>query len=826
MKIPLSWLHDHLDSTAGLETISETLTALGLEVESLYNPAEELRPFTIAYVRETKPHPNADRLQVCKVETLVEGKAQTVQLVCGAPNARTGMKGVFASPGSFIPGTAVHLKPATIRGVASHGMLCSEREMGLSDEHDGIIEVDSALEVGTPFADAMGLNDPVIEVTITPNRPDCLGIRGIARDLAAAGLGTLKPLVTPPLSSGFDGSTGIGLEFTLETERACPLFAGCIVRGVKNRASPQWMQRRLQAVGLRPLNALVDITNYIAHDRARPLHVYDVAKLNGDVRARLGQAGESFTALDGKNYAVDETMCVIADNSGVLGLGGIMGGEASGVSEATTEVLVESAWFDPVRTAQTGRRLGIDSEARRRFERGVDPASVEEGCQSAAAMIVEFCGGEVSRLIMAQTESAPLEAAPVLFQPDHVNRLTGIDVPEIRTQEILTALAFTVVRPDGSKDAPWQVTPPSFRPDIVGSADLVEEVIRVYGVNDVPSTPLKRGEGVARPILTVQQKQIRAARRHLAGRGMVEAVTWAFIPENHALLCANLRDAEDTEKNGTLRLLNPISREMSAMRPGLLPGLIAAAGRNGARGFNDVALFEVGSQFSMHYQNTQCLAIAGLRRGTAVMEGTGRNWRKSLTHVSVYDAKADALAALMTMGAPVAQVRVFSDAAPDYYHPGRSGALHLGAKICLGWFGEVHPRILKAMDVDGPVVAFEIFPEVLPTSRQRRGRARGALAASDFQMVKRDFAFIVDSNLPAGQILNAVRQADKTLISNVVLFDVFEGAGIEADKKSLAVEVTLQPRHETLTDDTISGVSEKIIAEAGKLGAVLRTATR
>ena len=807
MKFTLNWLKDHLDTKASLDEISETLSRIGLEVEGIDNPGERLGAFTVARVIEAAPHPNADKLKVCKVET---GRG-VVQVVCGAPNARAGLIGVFASLGTYIPGSDFTLGTAKIRGVESFGMLCSERELQLSDEHAGIIELPESAgkRIGERFIDVMGLADPVIEIAITPNRPDCLGVRGIARDLAAAGLGKLKKE-----APGYDGEgifkspIKIKLNVPDEAANACPIFAGRYIRGVRNGPSPAWMQQRLKAISLRPINALVDVTNYISYDRCRPLHVYDAAKLNGPIMARLGKAGESFLALDGKTYAVDETMCVIADANGVLGLGGVMGGEASGCTEATTDVFIESAYFDPVRTAMTGRKTGINSDARYRFERGIDPLSAEAGLALATRMILDICGGEPSKVEIAG--KAPSGKTVIAFDPKRVEKLTGL---KLKSAEILTPLKKLGFAIDG-EGSKLSVTAPSWRPDIHGAADLVEEVIRLHGIDNVPPAPLAPVRPAERSQIAPSFARAARARRALASRGLIEAVTWSFIPRNHAQAFGGGRPELD--------LANPISREMSSMRPSLLPGLLAAAAANVNRGIGDVALFEVGQIFRDDSEQGQVQAAAGIRLGLARVQGMGRHWDGAARPADLYDAKADALSLLSALRFDPDKAKLTRDV-PGWLHPGRSGVLQLGPKTVLGHFGELHPALLDQFGLSGTVAVFEIFLNAMPEAR-RKSPAKPPLDLPDLQPVRRDFAFILSAGVEAAAVLNAARQADAALISHVGVFDVYEGASLGAGRKSLAIEVTLQPREKTLTDAEIEAVSHKIVASVHEAtGAEIRS---
>ncbi len=803
MKFTLSWLKDHLDTTASLDEISTVLSAIGIEVEGIEDPAARLGAFTVARIVEAKRHPNADKLQVVQVE-IAKGQPP-LEVVCGAPNARAGLVGVFAPLGTYIPGSRITLEKKPVRGIVSNGMMCSDAELELSAESHGIIELPEAMaaDVGKRFIDVAGLADPVIEVKLTPNRPDCTGVRGIARDLAAAGLGKLKP--EPKLAHTVEGSfecpVDIRLEFTPETASACPVFAGRLVKGVSNGPSPEWMQRRLKAVGLRPINALVDVTNYISQDRGRPLHVYDAAKLTGAVRARLGKAGEKFLGLDGKEYTVDETMCVIADDSGPLGLGGIMGGEASGSTEGTTDVLIESAWFDPVRTAATGRKTGLVTDARYRFERGVDPASVLSGLDLATEMVLSLCGGAPSKRKVAGTE--PLQNRVIAFDTSRVDKLTGLSLKDAEVKATLEALGCKI---DG-KGAKVKVAVPSWRPDIHGPADLVEEVVRIAGLDNIPSIALPRVSGIARPVLTEKQRRQRKARRLLAARGLVEAVTWSFIPRKDARLFGGGTDE--------LELSNPISVEMSSMRPSLLPGLLSAAARNANRGFTDAALFELGQAYRGDKPEDQFISAAGVRTGTAHLVGSGRHWDGKAPSAGWLDVKADAVAVLAALGIDASKAQVTRDA-PAWYHPGRSAVLRLGPKLILAQFGEVHPEVGKTLGLEPPVAAFEIFLDALPAEK-KKSRTRPAFAVSDLLPVRRDFAFVLDRKVTAGDVVRAAASADKTLIAGVNVFDLFEGGNLAAEgKKSLAIEVTLQPVETTLTDKDIEAVSQSIIAAVKK----------
>jgi phenylalanyl-tRNA synthetase beta chain len=795
MKFTLNWLKEHLDTEAGLPEIVDGLLGIGLEVENVSDSARLLAPFTVAKVKDCRRHPDADRLSVCDVETA----GGLVQVVCGAPNARTGMTGIFAPPGTRIPGTGVDLEVGVIRGVKSAGMLVSERELMLSDDHEGIIDVVGDFAVGTPAAVALGLDDPTIDVSVTPNRPDALGVYGIARDLAAKGLGRLRPLAVTPVP----GKHASPIAVRLDDTDACPLFIGRHFRKVRNGPSPDWLQRRLKAIGLRPISALVDITNYVTFAYGRPLHVFDAGKLKGDITVRLSRPGETLAALDGKTYELDDAMTVIADATGPQGLGGIMGGEATGCGEDTTEVFLEVALFDPLRTAATGRKLQIVSDARTRFERGVDPAFVATGAEIATRLILDLCGGEASELAIAG--KAPGWARSHGLRKSRVASLGGIEIAPEEQSRILADLGFTVSETADT----FECAVPSWRPDIRGEADLVEEVCRIFGLDKVPPAAMARPHAVARPVLNQLQRRMIAARRRLAERGLNEAVTWSFLPQAHAELFGG--------GSPELKLVNPISSELSDMRPSLIPNLIAAAGRNVARGFGDVALFELGQAYAGCRPEDETLRAAGVRRGAF----EPRHWAAAQRPVDVFDAKADALAALEAAGAPVANLQAVKGG-PAWFHPGRSGALQLGPKTMLAWFGEIHPRILDRMDVRGPLVAFEMVLNAIPEARTKSA-TRPALMASDLMAVKRDFAFLMDVAVEAERVVKAARTADRALIEEVVVFDVFAGGALGEGKKSIAIEVTLQPRQRTLTEAEIEAVSQKIIAQVTRAtGATLR----
>jgi phenylalanyl-tRNA synthetase beta chain len=803
MKFTLSWLKEHLDTDEPLETIVDKLTMIGLEVENLEDKAKELAPYVIARVVEAKQHPNADRLRVCMVDT---GDGQPIQVVCGAPNARSGMIGVFSPPGTYIPGKNITLSVGTIRGVESRGMLVSGAEIGTSDDHDGIIELPADAPVGTPYAQWAGLGDPVIEINLTPNRADCTGVVGIARDLAAADMGKFLNPTPKPIRGEFPCPVSVALDFG-KTPSLCPAFALRLVRGVKNVPSPEWMQRRLLAIGLRPINALVDITNYMTYDRARPLHVFDAAKVKGHLTVRRGRAGENLVALDGKTYRLDESMCVIADDTGVESLAGIMGGEASGCSDATTDVLIESALWDAVNIAQTGRKLGVNSDARYRFERGVDPAFMVPGLELATRMVIDICGGTPSEITVAG--HPPIEDRMIEFPLDELARLAGISVKEPEIKRVLGHLGFFTA----GAGKTWKVAVPSWRADVEGKADLVEEIVRIVGVDRVPATPFPRGEAARRAVLTPLQNRTRKAKRAAAARGMVEAVTWSFISKPKAELFGG--------GQSELALANPIAVELSDMRPSLVPGLVAAAQKNADRGFADVALFEVGQVFHGDRPQDQVIAAAGVRREFAKASGLGRHWSNGGGAVDAFDAKGDAFTVLVAAGAPPQALQVVPGG-PAWLHPGRSGTIQIGPHV-LGCFGELHPKALELLGAEGPLVAFEVVLDRIPDPKPKATRAKPALDLSAFHPVDRDFAFVVDRSVKAADLVRAAQSVDRKLITQVSVFDVYEGKGIDPDKKSLAIAVTLQPRDKTMTDDEIEAVAQKIVAEVTRrTGGVLR----
>jgi phenylalanyl-tRNA synthetase beta chain len=801
MKFTLAWLKEHLDTDRSLGEITDKLTMIGLEVERVEDQGTALAPFVIARVVEAKQHPNADRLRVCMVDT---GKGDPIQVVCGAPNARSGMKGVFVPPGAYIPGKDMTLQVGTIRGVESRGMLVSEAELKISDDHDGIIELPDDAPVGESFAKFSGLDDAVIEINLTPNRPDCTGVHGIARDLAAADMGKFKDAGVKPIKGEFP----CPVTTTIETPELCPAFALRLVRGVKNGPSPAWLQKRLTAIGLRPINALVDITNFITYDRGRPLHVFDAAKVRGNLTVRRAQNGETLLALDGKTYTLDQGICVIADADGVESLSGIMGGEKTGCDETTTDVLIESALWDPINIAQSGRKLGINSDARYRFERGVDPAFALPGLELATRMVLDLCGGTPSQLTVAGSVEPPERV--IDFPVSELRRLAGLVVPLPEMRRVLERLGFFVA----GQNEKVKVAVPSWRPDIEGKADIVEEVVRIFGVDRVPSTPFDRGEAPRKPVLTPIQTRVRKAKRALATRNLVEAVTWSFIAKPQAELFGGGQPE--------LALANPIAADLSDMRPSLIPGLVGAAQRNADRSFPDAGLFEVGQVFRGDQPADQFTAATGVRRALAKPSGIGRDWSKRDGDVDAFDAKADALAVLVAAGAPEQALQIVPGG-PPWFHPGRSGTIQMGPKTVLGHFGELHPRALEALDAEGPLVAFEIILERIPEPKAKATRAKPMLELSPLQPVERDFAFVVERSVKAADIVRAAQAVDRKLITGVTVFDVYEGQGIEPGKKSIAIAVTLQPRDKTMTDAEIEALAAKIVAEVTKrTGGALR----
>jgi phenylalanyl-tRNA synthetase beta chain len=800
MKFTLSWLKEHLETDADAQTIGKKLTSIGLEVESISDAGAALKDFIVGEILTADKHPNADKLRLCSVNA---GDVSPLQIVCGAPNAQAGIKVVLARPGTVIPASGEALKIGTIRGVDSYGMMCSARELLLGEDHDGIIELAANAKVGGGVAEALAFKgllstDPVIDVSITPNRGDAASVWGIARDLAAAGLGKLKSEKVQPVAGKFPSPKKITLDFTPENRDACPIFAGRLVRGVKNGPAPKWVQERFAAVGMKSISALVDATNFVAQDRGRPLHVFDTDKLSGNLSARMAKDHEQVLALDEKTYVLDKDTIVIADDSFARGIAGIMGGLDTGSFEDTRNVFIESAWFDPARIARAGRKLGIISDARYRFERGVDPEFVLPGLELATSLILEWCGGEASDVVIAGALPPPHKH--IEFDPTLVESLGGILIPKSEIISILERLGFTV-----AQHATLHVTPPSWRRDIDGPADLVEEVVRIHGLADVASVPLTRDAAVAAPVLSPAQRRVRTVRRALAARGFHECVSFSFIARDQAKLFGGGDEAR--------QLSNPIASDLDAMRPSLFPSLLSAAARNAARGFSDLRLFEIGAAFQSGMPGAQTANAAGLTMGSGV-----RDWTKSGHPADAFDAKGAMLAALEAAMGSALTAPVMANA-PGWFHPGRSGTIALGPKA-IAHFGELHPKILAAFDIKLPVSGFEIILDALP---EPKAKNRAPFAPSPFQAIERDFAFVVDRSVAAGDLIRAVKNAERVLIDTVSLFDVYQGKGVAEDKKSIAIAVRLQPRDKTLTDAEIEAAGARIVAAAGKLGATLRS---
>ncbi|MGB1161812.1 MAG: phenylalanine--tRNA ligase subunit beta [Alphaproteobacteria bacterium] len=794
MKFTLDWLKEHLDTDADLKAVTDKLTAVGLELEEIEQ--SPLAPFVVAKVISAEQHPNADKLRVCKVDP---GDGTIYNVVCGAPNARTGLVSVFAPVGTYIPGKDFTLELGSIRGERSEGMLCSEKELLISEDHDGIVELPEDAPVGMAYIDYRDINDPVIEINVTPNRADCLGVRGVARDLAAAKIGTLKD--NRPVYQGGSGASPVSVE--IETEN-CPIFTYRIVRNVKNGESPDWLKRKLEAIGQKPISALVDITNWMTLDQNRPMHVFDADKIaGGALTVRQAQDGESMMALNDKEYSFDPEMVVIADSDRVVSLGGIIGGAETGCSEDTVNVLVEAALWNPSNIARTGRKLGVHTDARFRFERGTDSASAVEGLEIATQYILDFCGGEPGEIHVTGEE--PAWQKSIDFDFGLIERRGGMAVDKVTATAILEDLGFKV------SGATVQI--PSWRPDIDGQADLVEEVLRIIGLDALPTTPFTRPDNMPAVALSTHQRAMGDLKRALAAEGMDEAVLWSFTSSDVAR-----HFGWDADSQSDLLLANPISADLDVMRPSLLPNLIMAASRNNDRGYGDVALFEAGLRFLSTKPDGQLPTVGGVRMGSA----QPRHWAGGTRAVDAFDAKSDALAALEAFGAPVDNLMTDTRDIPGWFHPGRSGTLGLG-KNTLAVFGELHPKALRALGIKGRMVGFELFLDKIPPKKGKPGTAKPLLKPSPFQPVKRDFAFVVDVDVSAEKLVKAVRGADKALISGVTLFDVYVGDNVPEGKKSLAVDVTLQPTERTLTDEDIEGVSEKIVALVAKnLGGELR----
>ncbi|MEJ2409223.1 MAG: phenylalanine--tRNA ligase subunit beta [Novosphingobium sp.] len=799
MKFSLSWLQQYLETDATAEEVAARLNAIGLEVEGIEDPAEKLAGFRVAKVLTAAKHPDADKLQVLSVDT---GDGDPLQVVCGAPNARAGLVGVLGLPGASVPANGMVLRKSAIRGVESNGMMCSTRELELGEDHDGIIELPEDAPVGMAFADYHGA-DPVIDVAITPNRPDCMGLYGIARDLAAAGLGTLKPIEQLDIPGAFP----CPVEIRTDDAEGCPAFYGRVIKGVQNGPSPQWLQDRLKSAGQRPISALVDATNYMMLAYGRPAHAYDLAKLNGAVFARRARDGETVLALNEKEYILDSEMTVIADDSGVHDIAGIMGGEHSGCGDGTTDILLEIAYFDPGRIAQTGRKLNLTSDARARFERGIDPNFLDPGLALLTGLIQDLCGGEASDVVRAGAVPATPKMVP--FDPALTEKLGGVSVPLEEQQRILEALGFVV----DASDKTWAVTVPGWRPDVDGAPDLVEEVVRIHGLDKVESVALPRTDGVASPTATPAQKLERRVRRAAAARGLHEALTWSFLPQAEA-------DAFCEGNGGLWALSNPISEDMKVMRPSLLPGLLSAAKRNLDRGASSLRLFELGRRYlrGAAGASDERMALGVVLAG----EKAARGWATGkAVPFDAYDAKAEALALLAEAGAPADRLQVMGEAGPQF-HPGQSGTLRLGPRNVLARFGMLHPAAARQFDIDGPVALAEIYLDAVPGKKSAAAFARVSYAPPALQAVTRDYAFLVPVDLPAGDLVRVVQGADKANIVAARLFDDFRGQGVPEGQKSLALEVTLQPLEKSYKDEDLKAVTAKVTAAAAKLGAVLR----
>ena len=804
MKFTLSWLKEHLDTTATLEEISRKLTAIGLEVEGIEDPAATFKGFVVGHVISAEKHPDADKLQCLVVDTGTE----KLKVVCGAPNARMGLKGVFAPAGSYIPGSDITLKKSLIRGQESNGMMCSERELLLSTEHNGIIELPETAATGSAAAEALGINDPVIEINLTPNRGDCAGIYGIARDLAAAGLGKLKPLPTAVVAGKFKNPVSVTLNNTrglVSNETAiCSHFLGRYIKGVKNGSSPKWLQDKLKAVGQRPISILVDITNYLSIGFCRPLHVFDADKLKGNIHVRLSQRGETLAALNDKTYELDNFMIAVCDDSGVISLGGIIGGLSTAVDERSKNIYIECAFFDPATIAKTGQKLQIDSDARYRFERGIDPAFAATGMELATQLVLELCSGEASDVFTAGT--APDITRTLQYTPERLKSLGGSTMAERQQRDILTALGFNI-------SGAWAVKTPSWRHDVEGVADLIEEILRIDGYDNIPAVPVVRLPGQKPPSPKPLQKRVVETRHVLAARGLYETVTWSFMDDAKS----DLFGAHMNQNKKALTLVNPISADLAVMRPSILPNLIEAAGKNTDRGFPDAALFEVGGIYKSPEQDGQLTVATGLRCGNTER----RHWSHPTRTVDALDVKADALAVLETCGVNTANLQITRDA-PEWYHPGRSGALRLGPTV-LAYFGEIHPAVLMSLKRDEVSAGFEVFLQNIPVPK-KKGTRKELLRPSAFQPVSRDFAFIVDQAVETEKLVRAIKGTDKNLITQVEIFDVYAGKGVDPGKKSVALAVTLQPVEKTLMDEEISALSTKIIDAVQKqTGGALRS---
>ena len=780
MKFTLSWLKQHLETNSDIETILKKLTNIGLEVESSYNPSEALNGFIAAKIISTKPHPDADRLQLCLIDTGTE----EIEIVCGAKNAKEGLTTIYAPVGSTIPASGMKLKKAKIRGIESSGMLCSEKELNLGDDSEGITELSGQISPGTSISKALDINDTYVEIAITPNRPDCLGIRGIARDLAAAGLGELIKEKQIKISASKEN-----LPVFIDTENnfeGCTIFAGRLIKNITNNQSPDWLVKRLESIGIKSINCLVDITNFINFDRGRPLHVYDANKINNKIGARDAKVGEKILALDGKDYELKPGMCVIADNEKVLGIGGIMGGNESGSTIETNDVFIESAYFDPIKTALSGRALNIISDSRYRFERGVDPEYVIEGLNLATQMILDLCGGEAGEISLV--DNLKFQPKKIKFDPKLVKKLTGIEIPNDKIIKILESLGFDISNS-------WNVVVPSWRPDIYGEADLVEEIVRIFGLDNIESEPLLNLDQPTKPILTKKQKQIKMIKRSIASKGLMETISYSFINNKESLNFGG--------GSSSLKIVNPISDELSEMRPTPLASLVSIADENFKKGYTDIGIFEVGPGFLGVEQDEQITIASGLRIGTHRSEGSGKDWQ-GFQKVSVFDAKEDVISVLELLNLNLESHKV-ERTAPDHYHPGRSGQIVTGGGDILASFGELHPKIIKTKDFK-VAVAFEIYIDSI-NKQKIKSNLKIAPEISNLQPLKRDFSFVVSSDTEAQTIINTAKQSDKSFIKDVKIFDQFLGE----NEKSIAIEVIIQPKEVTLTDEQIESISKKII---------------
>jgi len=785
MKFTLSWLKDHLDTNKKLDTIVDTLTNIGLEIESIEDKSKTFNDFTVAEVVKAEKHPDADRLKVCTVKS-IDG---TFQVVCGAPNAREGMKGIFAPENSFIPGTGVKLKKSKIRGVESCGMLVSEKEMGISDEHDGIIEVDPKYSLGEKFIEVFNLNDPVIEINITPNRGDCLSVRGVARDLAAAGLGKLKEnKLIQNIEGTFDSPVQWEKDFTGDEEYICPGVSGRYFKNVTNKESPAWLQERLKAIGLRPISALVDITNYITYDLGRPLHVYDADKIKGNLKMRYAKENENCLTLDEEKRKCTKEMIVISDDKQLHGIGGVMGGLDSGCSFDTKNVFLEVALFDPISVTKTGRQLKLQSDARYRFERGIDPTSIKWGVEAATTMILDLCGGEVSKTV--QTKILEKKQTKIDFNTDKIKLLGGLDVPKEKQKSILESLGFSVKE----KSSIFNITVPNFRPDIEGEADIVEEILRIYGFDNIPITNISDHNSKIN-ILSPELKSFYKIKRVIANKGYLEAVTWSFMDQKIAKLISD----------NIIIIKNPISADLDVMRPSNIPNLLTAVNLNKSKMINHSKIFEVGPIFDETLEDKQINVATAIGYGNV----SGQNWNSKNKDFDVFDIKSDLMTILKSLNTPIDSLN-YEAIDNRVFHPGKSSSLRIGKNIIAN-FGELNPILLNSFNISNSVVAFEIFTETLA---QFQGKKKSTVSAFDnnpFQTVERDFAFLLPKSIKANDLVNKIKKIDKKIINKVKIFDVYEGEKIENNTKSIAIRVLLQPIDKTFTDEEIEDISNQII---------------